>query len=265
VGCAEDSSAGREAPSPDDEARPLRARVVVERAEGRGATRTNVSAKFFHASAEEIGAADQLVGFDVPRPSVGECAPLVETPALDVPDVSIDLLDVGDVSLRVPGSSTDAWLSARAFPDVGELVSGVFYTSPDQALGLPARGEYRITVGCVDDECSSRAVADVELAAAAPSGPVGVAARLDPRGDLEITWDVAADDPEIVVDVVTERPLRCSVEDTGRLVLSADAVSLDAESTVVVHHFARRVTTSALVAVDGVVAFDLSKAVPVTR
>jgi hypothetical protein len=48
-------------------------------------------------------------------------------------------------------------------------------------------------------------------------------------------------------------------------VLSADAVSLDAESTVVVHHFARRVTTSALVAVDGVVAFDLSKAVPVTR
>jgi hypothetical protein len=265
VGCAEESSAGQDASSPDDEARPLRARVVVERTEGLGPTRTNVSAKFFHASAEELVSADQLVGFDLQRPPIGACAPLLETSTLDVPDVSIDLLDVGDVSLRVPGSTTDAWLSARAFPDVGDLVSGVFYTSPDRELGLPAPGEYRITVGCIDDECSSRAVADVELGAAAPVGPSGVSAQLDPAGDLEVVWEVVADDADVFVDVLTERPLRCSVEDTGRLLLSAEAAALDAQSTVVVHHFARRATTSALVAVDGVVSFDLSRAVPVTR
>lgn len=257
--------AGQDAPSPDDEARPLRARVFVERAEGVGSIRTNVSAKFFYASAEEVGAADELVGFDVPRPPVGECVTLLDASMLDVPEVSIDLLDVGDVSLRVPGSTRDAWLSARAFPDVGDLVSGVFYTSPDRELGLPAPGEYRITVGCIDDECSSRTVADVELAASAPVGPSGVSAQLDRAGDLEVVWEVASDDVEVFVDVLTERPLRCSVGSAGRLLLRAEATPLDAQSTVVVHNVAKRATTSALIAVDGVVSFDLSKAVSITR
>jgi hypothetical protein len=263
AGCTDETSLAREAAS-DDETRPLRARVVVERAEGLESTRTNVSAKFFHASAEEILAADQLVGFDLSLPPAGECTPLVEASTLEVPDVSIDLLDVGDVSLQVPGSSSAAWLSARAFPDIGEVVSGVFYTSPDRELGLPAPGEYRITVGCIDDECSSRAVADVELGASAPSGPSGVNARLRATGELEVTWDAAAAaESDVFVDVLTDPPLRCAVEDPGRLLL--EERSLDASTTVVVHHIARRTTTSALVAVDGIVSFDLSKSVVVSR
>src|SRR6202041_1916014 len=90
-------------------------------------------------------------------PAVGTCRPMAGPEyarAAPIPRVegaggnarspvgSIELIDVGDVTLRAGADAMP--LAARAFPDVGELVSGVFYTSRDTASELPAGPTYTV-------------------------------------------------------------------------------------------------------------------------
>ena len=114
--------------------------VLVERAvSGDGATQTNVSAKFMRLSAgADIDLAERIVGTRLEIPAVGRC---ITMSPVDVAEKTprltslgpIDLIDVGDVTVNIrtdaraePMSSMP--LAARAFPDVGDLVSGVFWT-----------------------------------------------------------------------------------------------------------------------------------------
>ncbi|HHH11888.1 MAG TPA: hypothetical protein ENK23_07435 [Sorangium sp.] len=62
---------------------------------------------------------------------------------------NIELLDVGDISLRMEGQGADGRgaqqvvpLAARAFPDVGEVVSGVVYTTRGVDAPLPDATTY---------------------------------------------------------------------------------------------------------------------------
>jgi hypothetical protein len=132
--------------------------VLVERVvSGDAATQTNVSAKFMRLSASaDLELAERIVGSRLDLPAVGECA---EMPSGDVDEKTaslaslgpIELVDVGDVALRIRGGADPGApvvpsmpLAARAFPDVGDLVSGVFYTSRDAESDLPADATYAL-------------------------------------------------------------------------------------------------------------------------
>jgi hypothetical protein len=122
--------------------------VLVERtaAEG-GVVQTNVSAKFMRlAAGTDAELAERVVGGSwLTLPAAGECVAInsfggaEETPALSGLS-TIELLDVGDLSIQAGAKAMP--LAARAFPDVGDLVSGVFYTSRDARSDLPAPARY---------------------------------------------------------------------------------------------------------------------------
>ena len=78
-----------------------------------------------------------------PIPASGVCRPVGSPPpAAQGALGTIELVDVGDVTLRAGAAVMP--LAPRAFPDVGDLVSGMFYTSPDTASDLPAAATYTL-------------------------------------------------------------------------------------------------------------------------
>ena len=122
--------------------------VLVERTVAiDGAVQTNVSAKFMRLSTPaDPDLAERVVGSKLDQPSVGACRRLAtetvirKTRALNFG--TIELIDVGDVTLRIGAAAMP--LAARAFPDVGDLVSGMFYTSRDATSDLPAAATYTL-------------------------------------------------------------------------------------------------------------------------
>ena len=204
-------------------------------------TRTHVSARFMQLS----GGIDQTLAERVvapPRelPEMGSCtgrtAPTTEPLPPSATQGSIELLDVGEVLLRA-GPSTMP-LAARAFPDVGEVVSGVVYTSRDGTSELPVGVPYLI------ETTGSSLIASFSLRVDAPMEPVDLrvgAERLDSeqlvllRGEaLDLEWSTAsasasasandAEADQIIVDVTipandstqpSPAALRCVFRDTG--------------------------------------------------
>ena len=247
--------------------------VLVERsAAGSAAPQTNVSAKFMRLpAAADVDLAERVVGTPFDRPPAGGCMALgaaADDPALGSLG-PIELLDVGDVTVR---TGEDAMpLAARAFPDVGDLVFGVFYTSRDAASELPAPARYAF------EGSGSTLIDRFSFEADAPSGPEDV--RI---GDVELseeivleegvaaalTWradDPATADDRVYVDVIAASgsAVRCGFRDTGRGVLPGSALraqalgSLPAGVTVAVRRV-REVPFSAPGVDFGEVRFDLS-------
>jgi len=189
----------------------------------------------------------------------------------------VELVDVGDVALvtdlsfagqsaslprRGPGATTSAFglrswhpwfdaasppdpsrsivrLAPRAFPDVGDLVSGVFYTSPDAAVLLPAPAHYAIESSgavAVDKfvlhadapaEPADVRVAGVLLGDGTSSSPKPLARR---GADLLVTWGrdaslgpslAALPGDRVYIDVQAEAGAvhRCTFDDTGEALL----------------------------------------------
>lgn len=137
-----------------------RAEVAVERAVGAdGSARSHVSARFIsvtgdidHEEAGQvIGAAQLPEGQELGRcntlaaPGAAAGAPLSLS---SLGEGSIELLDVGDIVLRA--GETVVPLAARAFPDVGELVSGVVYTSRGVDAPLPVAAAYWVETASDD-------------------------------------------------------------------------------------------------------------------
>jgi hypothetical protein len=107
---------------------------------------------------------------------------------------AIELLEMGDIVLRA-GADRLA-LAPRAFPDVGELVSGVVYTSRDGSADLPDATTYELEVNGPGDEVFT-------VLAEAPAAPRGLrlgGAALTDGDDLvfaanealEIAWEPSA-------------------------------------------------------------------------
>ncbi|XXT18436.1 hypothetical protein WME94_50230 [Sorangium sp. So ce429] len=243
---------------------------------GAGAV-TNVSAKFMRlSSATDPELAERVVGSSFDLPSAGSC--MVLSPADDETATSlsslgsIELLDAGDVTMKT--ESTEMPLAARAFPDVGDLVFGVFYTSRDATSDLPAPARY------VFESSGSGLLDRFAFAADAPAGPeevrVGDAAladgvALDAGVGAVVQWHVdeggEADRARdvIYVDVTSARgtAVRCSFKDTGRGVIPGSLLDpstlgpLPANATLAVHR-TRQVPFSASGVDLGEVRFDLS-------
>lgn len=214
--------------------------VLVERsaAEG-GVVQTNVSAKFMRlASGSDPELAERVVGGSwLELPAAGECFALGsvdETPSLSGLG-SIELLDVGDLSIKA--GTTSMPLATRAFPDVGDLVSGVFYTSRDARSDLPAPARY------VLESTGSAGLDRFTVDADAPSAPESVRVGdvslaesivLEESTPTTLHWRVSdapaetnkADVDLVYVDLTTSSGagVRCTYNDSGEGVLPASAV-----------------------------------------
>ena len=262
--------------------------VLMERAERDGKTaQTNISAKFLRAPiAAESDAVERIVGSELDLPAIGECmiVPASEDAGFDPSAVGpIELFDVGDVTIR--SATGEISLAARAFPDVGDRVSGMFYTSPDAARDLPAPGKY------VLESSGGPGVDRFAIETEAPSAPtdVHIAGRALAEGiellagePVDITWrgtapsnerspaDAPGDDLAYV-EIVAENGVaaRCAFEDQGRGLLPASLLrdasfgALPMAATLAVHRV--RQGTFQVSSIDvGEVRFDLSVIAGVT-
>jgi hypothetical protein len=338
-GCASQGPDERTGEDEAELHRSLHGIVLVERVDSAEGTRGSVSAKFMRVAPYERVLTERLVGARPVVPESTECVPLaaleqaeaeaqrtaiwadrlrteparldrigLETRSAASHDLAVELLDVGDVRLLVhqtPGAADDApvdfSLAPRAFPDVGDLASGVFYTSPDATQSLPAPARYQLGTSGTD------ALDAFELELLAPSGPSELriaGERVEPTGTLSIARDVDvalewtppdsatlpdaaalaehADDL-IYVDVrVVGLPsaFRCTFPDRGGATLPADVLQAPgtepADVILAVHRLAERQASLAITSPatnsqesaekvgDATVRFDLARVVRLT-
>jgi hypothetical protein len=254
---------------------------VIERvASVDGSTQNHVSAKFMRLSASaDLDLAERVVGSRLDLPAVGECRSMRSgTLALPESDSaalaalgSIELVDGGDVTVRAGGATMP--LGTRAFPDVGDLVSGVFYTSPDAASELPAGTTY--TLEGTGTSAIERFSLDVEAPAVPEDVRVGDVALTDgamiePGSPTVVRWrtpdaprvQVGDRDDVVLVDVSSKSGalVRCAFKDSGEATLPASmfrAVAPGAMATLAVHRLRQRMFSAP--GLDaGEVRFDLA-------
>jgi hypothetical protein len=195
---------------------------VVQHGAAGPAMRTRVSARFVRVSGGlDHGTADQVVGSQG-RPmadlglgcqweeSVARSASTLSDPSL-ASEGSIELLDVGDIVLRAGAQIMP--LAARAFPDVGDLVSGVVYTSRGGDGALPLAGTYLI------ETTGSPLVDGFSMRVDAPDAPTGV--RFAQGADV-----VALDASDLVL--VSGEPLALSWDTDARSAQGARSAGGDA-------------------------------------
>jgi len=218
--------------------------VLVERTAADGQfVQTNVSAKFMRLGANaDPDMAERVVGGSwLDLPPDGECRLLSafvgtdETPALSGLG-AVELLDVGDLSITA--ESTSMPLATRAFPDVGGLISGVFYTSRDARSDLPAPGRY------VLESSGSTTLDKFSIGADAPANPEAVrlgtvelneSVVLEEGAPTNVSWrvsDQTADgrkheDDRIYVDLTAASGtgIRCTYKDLGEATLPASVTA----------------------------------------
>lgn len=259
------------ATDPDDlladeeaEKRSLHGWVVVERDEGEGRVRTNVSAKFLQVADGDLSVAQRLIGSRPDVPASGDCVLLdsmEEVATADArPAFPVDLVDVGDVSLAIHsvdplGAEDDSlvMLAPRAFPDIGDFVSGVVYTSPDATMGLPVAADYELGAK------GSALVDSFVLEVRAPAAPhlVSIAGQsldesdqveVTASSDIELGWDLpsqmrAGETSLVYVDIKGIAAHRCTFPDGGGAVLPTGMLQAGERATIRVHRLAERIGT----------------------
>jgi hypothetical protein len=242
--------------------------VIVESVTARdGSTQTYVSAKFMRLlGGAEQEAAERLVGSRLELPALGECQ--TAKPADDAPlstQGSIELIDVGDVTMSSDALSMP--LAVRAFPDIADFVSGVFYTSRDASAALPAPARYHIK------NTGSLAMEHFNIELDAPTAPEDVRVANEPLGgDLSVSaaapialqWRSGQAQDVIYVDVTSARNpngVRCAFSDVGEGVIPAGVLdkSFDPSASVSVAVHRVRLAGLSVPGIDhGEARFDLA-------
>ena len=219
--------------------------VSVERSEAlRGAVRTRVSASFMRVS----GAIDQRLAREivVPTPThqshegglaMDGCllrADARERLPSSISGGAIELLDVGEIAVR-SSEAEDHVLAPRAFPDVGDLVGGIIYTSRDDTGALSA-GLYTIETAGSDD------VDAFVVQARAPEPPHEVEIAGEAlRPDFELTvgeplalsWRRGGSGDVIVVEIDGDgTTVSCRFEDDGVAVVPESFVLPEHEGAI---------------------------------
>ena len=246
LGCA--TQAASEA---DETTSTIQGVIHVERTATDDGATTSVSAKFLRILPSDSAAAERLVGTHVVLPSVGECAQLS---ALQ-PDVttsklkgSVELVDVGDLTLLVQGAHfggesnlVPITLAPRAFPDVGDLASGVFYTSPDATRDLPSPARFAIKGS------GASFVEPFGIDVDGPAAPSNVrlnghrfsdSPKVESGRDITVEWDAASSDAAelVYVEIHGETSFRCAFHDVGSATVPSDVLSRgDATATLSLH------------------------------
>lgn len=199
--------------------------------------RSQVTARFLRVEGLDGRTADELVGATVlPARPGSEVSQLgCSYPSEDgVPSAggNIELLDVGEIWVHAThdGEADTLALAARAFPPVGDMISGVVYTSRDDATALPAAGSYLI------ETSGSASVEGFSIQVDAPPAPLDVLVSgvpinelgLDTSGEIAvggdgwtIHWTAASPSEADIMYVEIARvdgsddTLRCVFEDDG--------------------------------------------------
>lgn len=259
VGCASPTT---DAPDAEATAQAATAVVVVERTTGPGdAVRgDDVIARVLRA---RHGAVDdqvlRMTGVTIDVPSPGSCALTIDPGAASRANESVELLDVGSVSV---GGRDATILLPHAMPDPTGLVSGVVYSA--HAAEAFAAG------GIVDFHASG-----------GPDLPSGFSATVNTPMDLgdvrvvrnaaglEIAWEAADDGDRDVVYAEVVAPssnvvARCATVDSGRMTIAANTFDGLEEGTVVLHRLHREAArTREIPLVE--VRFDLARVVTFRR
>jgi hypothetical protein len=243
--------------------------VSVERlVTGEGA-QTNVSAKFMRlGSPVDADVAARVVGAKIDVPAVGACRRVTDAARVSNGLGSIELIDVGDVTLHT--GSARMPLAVRAFPDVGDLVSGMFYTSLDAASDLPAGATYTLEgtgAGSVD-RFTVEAEAPPPLDDVRVSGaPLLDSVTVEPGAPVTIQWSTAStpggtrSGDLVLVDASADSgaSVRCTFADRGFGVLPASALgSASAGAMTLTVHRVRERSFMATGIDAGEIRFDLS-------
>jgi hypothetical protein len=243
--------------------------VVVERTvSADGPTQTNISAKFMRLGTPvDVDLAERVIGSKLDLPAIGTCRPRTDSVVDKERAVgSIELFDVGDVSLRAGDSVMS--LAVRAFPDVGDLVSGMFYTSRDTASDLPAAPVYKLE--STGSASVDRFSIDAEAPAALEDVRLGGASLLEGAALEEgmpaaLEWRAGKGHDVVLVDVSgpSGSSIRCAYADEGKATLPGWVLrgstlgGLPATATVAIHRVRER--SFATSGVDtGAVRFDLA-------
>lgn len=215
--------------------------VQVERQGSKGMPelsepRAVLNAVFARYSGLEGQDALQLLGVAQRGPETDECALLgAKDPLYPGPDAQVELLDVGKIDVRVAGS--DAQLTPRMFPELGSLVSGVFYAEDAELAQTRADvDEYHIVAS------GGARVAPFEVVGVGPPAPAGVVVGGFSAKDkptvvrsraLEIVWDPG--DPRDRIDLQLasgSQAIACVAHDDGLLQVPADLMAqLDPDTT----------------------------------
>ncbi|NUO51210.1 MAG: hypothetical protein HOV80_20315 [Polyangiaceae bacterium] len=300
AGCAAEEAFDVQADDDADTKRVAFGVVAVERTEGEGLSRASVSAKFMRVSAKEQILAEDLVASRAVIPAAGECATLASLDDLSVARFSsrdwqsvsgfaVELLDVGDVSLLLrPTNEAGAAqkdsllvpLSPRAFPDVGDLASGVFYTTPDATLplssvpfelsgsGAPTLDAFVLDAGAIPEHPAELRVAGL---VAEEEDVIEVAAD----ADVSLSWtrastNEAGSEAVVYVDILGTSAYRCAFADAGAAVLPRGILGesdVGGEATISVHRVSERVVPlkqADQAAGEARIHFDVASAVRVT-
>ncbi len=166
--------------------------------------------------------AQVLAGVPAEVPALGRCvladaeSNLEDTLATAPPDAVVQMLDAGEILVRLAGQSVK--LSPRYLPDVLPFVSGVAYDSdmPSVAPLEPAAREEALITAFGGEE-----VGPFSTSVEVPAVPHILALV---RGDngLSVTWTQEGEDHvTVVLSRDTGPSLRCSVADSGQLLVPA--------------------------------------------
>lgn len=154
-------------------------------------------------------------------------APMALVDGSDLVGAQVELMDAGAIHVRVDG--TDARLSARTFPDLASVLTGVFYAGDVTTAALSGGPP----VYALSAEGSAE-LAPFEIAIRAPADPVGVrlggveAERVVIARDdgAQVTWEARDARDVIELDFVAGREtLTCAASDDGSFEVSAAALA----------------------------------------
>jgi hypothetical protein len=225
---------------PDAGGRTFARLTVVMTAPRDGGVTVAAAGRLLRYRGVDLDGAQVLAGAsDRERAPLGRCtirddeAQLEDALATAPPDAAVQMLDAGDLLVRVAGQTVK--MSPRFVPDIVPFVSGVVYD-----------GETSASDTFVDLDLSSRDAAVVAFggqqiggfvtAAEVPAMPrfLSVSGRaaegslaLDTAADLPLTW--AAGDAHGTITLTVARDtgptLRCRVQDVGHFTIPASALA----------------------------------------
>jgi hypothetical protein len=251
--------------------------VIVERTvDPTGGPRAEASARFVRVSAPSSTLdALRTIGAALDLPAPGTCVSLAALTGAAAPGAaataapSVELVDVGAVSLEVSGRETR--LVPRQLPDVTDVVNGVVYARAADAALFPPASRYLVHVAGGPD------VEPFEVWATAPADPadIHIAGEDSANGlvlatgaPVDITWTPDMTSDSLYVDVQPSA-IRCAL-DSGQH--SADAAGkatlptslVDDSGTLIVHRMHRE-SLAARGLEGGEVRFDFSRSVAYQR
>jgi hypothetical protein len=208
--------------------------------------RTQISARFLRLQeGSDPHVAAELVGAITEPPARAGCRPLGSSGSQLVLGslTPVELVRAGDVA--VEASNRPTHLTARAYPDVAHLVSGVVYTSPEVASDVPA-GATSLTFRVAPSERVPSLLVTVPV----PRGvenlrvnglPLGAAVEAPlGRGPLAFSW--SNDEGKTFLDVAAFEAggalarWRCVGEREGGLQLPASVALTAVALEVTAHH-----------------------------